>query len=496
MEEQRSSYRQILGTTSLFGGIQVFNILISIIRSKFVAILLGPFGMGISGLFLTWSDTIAGLTNFGLGTSGVKSVAAADAEEDKRKLEMVVTVLKRLMWFTGLLGAIVMIILSPFLSQFVFGSKEYTFGFIFLSVSMLFRQLAAGENVIMQGKRQLKSLAKANLLGSVLSLIVTVSLYYLFGLDGIVPGLIAIAVIAFVSSYFYSRKIKINRLPLTLKETWNEGKGMITLGFMLSLSYLITILVSSLVRVYISNTGGVEDVGLYHAGTTILIVYTGLIFTAMSIDYFPRLSRIANDNTAVKEMINQQAEIAILILAPILMIFFVFIQWVVQLLYSEQFLPINEMIVWGALGMYFKAASWAIAFLFLAKGASKLFLINEILSNAFILILSIIFYQWKELDGLGMSLLASYVIYLVQVFIICNRKYQFRFNSGFIKIFGIQIVLAILCFCTVEFLPTILAYISGSCLIVVSGIFSLIELNKRIAIKDLITSKLLNKKNG
>ena len=73
--EQKSSYRQIVKATSLFGGVQFFQIIISVIRSKFVAILLGPAGMGIVGLLTATTGLVAGLTNFGLGTSAVKNIS-------------------------------------------------------------------------------------------------------------------------------------------------------------------------------------------------------------------------------------------------------------------------------------------------------------------------------------------------------------------------------------------------------------------------------------
>ena len=69
--EQKCSYRQIVKATSLFGGVQFFQIIISVIRSKFVAILLGPAGMGVVGLLTATTGLVAGLTNFGLGTSAV-----------------------------------------------------------------------------------------------------------------------------------------------------------------------------------------------------------------------------------------------------------------------------------------------------------------------------------------------------------------------------------------------------------------------------------------
>ena len=75
---EKNSYRDIFKTTTLFGGIQVFNILIAVVKSKFIAVLLGPTGMGISGLFTSTTSMVSGITNFGLNITAVKDVAAAN----------------------------------------------------------------------------------------------------------------------------------------------------------------------------------------------------------------------------------------------------------------------------------------------------------------------------------------------------------------------------------------------------------------------------------
>ena len=107
MNTQQSSYRQIMAATSLFGGVQVFQILIQIIRSKFVAVLLGPAGMGIVGLLTSTLGLISGLTNFGLGTSAVKDIAEARTTENETRIATVTIVLRRLVWISGTLGTIV-----------------------------------------------------------------------------------------------------------------------------------------------------------------------------------------------------------------------------------------------------------------------------------------------------------------------------------------------------------------------------------------------------
>lgn len=494
MEEQRSSYRQIFKATSLFGGVQVFNILISIVKSKFIAVLLGPIGMGIAGLLSSTCDIINNLTSFGLETSAVRNIAAANASEDKYRLNIIATVVRRLVWVTGLLGALVMLALAPFLSELTFDSKDYTFAYIILSISLLFRQLTVTSKVLLQGMRKLKALAKASVLGSFLALVITIPLYYLFGLKGIVPSIICSILITFFTLYFYTLKIKPKPVTLSRSEIWSEGKSILAMGFMLSLSRILYTITCYLLKVYIGRTGNIADVGLYNAGDAIVISYTSLIFSAMLTDYYPRLSSVAHDKQLSKQTINQQAEIAILILAPMLTGLFVYVQWVVQLLYSKEFIVINEMIQWAALGIFLKAVEWSVGILFLAKGDFKLFFFFETSYCIYTFIFNILGYRWMGITGLGIASLAGYVVYSIQALIIGSYKYGFTFNRHFIKIFSLQFLCAIVCFAIVRYVPSPYHYIMGSCLIIASTVYSLVELNKRLALKEFILSKIMRKK--
>jgi O-antigen/teichoic acid export membrane protein len=483
MTESETSYRQIFKATSLFGGVQVFQILINIIRSKIIAVLLGPEGMGINGLLHSTTGFIAGLTNFGLGTSAVKNVAAANSAGDTQKISKVVGVLRRLVWITGLVGAIVTIVLSPCLSQITFGNRNYTIAFIWISVTLLLNQISTGQGVILRGTRQLKYMAQASLSGSVLGLIVSVPIYYKWGIDGIVPAIIISSIVSMLRTWYFSRKVKIEKVEITRETLIHEGKGMLTMGFMLSISGLITLGASYLIRIFISNTGGVDQVGLYTAGFAVINTYVGMVFTSMSTDYYPRLSGVANDNIKATELINQQSEIAILILAPILSVFIVFIQYVVILLYSTKFIPVNSMIQWAALGMYFKAASWAIAFILLAKGASKVFFWNEFVANIYLLGFNVLGYKLAGLNGLGISFLVSYCVYLVQVYFLARYKYEFLFQLNFIKLFSIQLIFGIACFGIIRFLTVPWSYFAGGVIIAFSIGLSFKELDKRLGLK-------------
>lgn len=486
MTDQQSAYRQIMKATTLFGGVQVFNIIIGIIRSKFLAVFLGPSGIGIMGLLTSTIGIISSLTNFGLGTSAVKDIATAYSTSDEKQINIVITAFRRMIWITGLLGLVLTLLLAPWLSQLTFGNKNYTLAFIWLSSALLFSQLCSGQIVLLQGMRKLKLLATVNLAGSTLGLIISLPLFFFYGIDGIVPAIIGTALVSLLISWYFSGKVKNKRIDLSSLQTIKNGKNMLRMGFIISLSSSLSVGFAYVIRVFISRTGGVEQVGLYNAGFAIINTYVGLIFTAMSTDYYPRLSSVAHDNNKCRQTINQQAEIALLILAPILIIFLIFINWVVILLYTMKFMAVNGMIYWAALGMYFKACSWSIAFIFLAKGTNKLYFWIELTANILELLLNLIGYHFWGLTGLGISFTIFYILYLGQVYLISKIKFAFTINHDLITIFIVQFGLAIISFLVTKFLKQPFNYISGIILVVLSGWYSFQELDKRLGIQSII----------
>lgn len=483
MSDLKTSYRSIMKATSVFGGVQVFQIVIRIIRSKFIAILLGPSGMGIAGLLNSTTVLIAALTNFGLGTSAVKSIAEAHGSGNEMRVSSTATVIRRLVWITGLLGAILTLVFSSWLSELTFGNKEYTFAFMWISITMLLNQISTGQGVILRGMRKIQYMARSSMIGSVLGLITTVPLYYFYGIRGIVPGIIVTSLTTLLLTWFYANKIELKPVNVSKTKTLTEGKGMLKMGVMLSLSGLIAMGAAYIVRIFISKTGGVDQVGLYNAGFAIINSYVGMVFTAMSTDYYPRLAAVSNSNDESRTVIIQQAEIALLILAPVIMVFLVFIKWVVVILYSSKFIEINDMILWATLGIFFKAVSWSISFIFLAKGATKLYFWNELITNIYLIALNLIGYYYWGLTGLGLSFLATYLIYMFQVYLVAKKNYDFSFNRGFYRIFIFQLILALICLSFVKLIENPYSYIFGSLTILISIFYTFRELDKRMDIK-------------
>lgn len=492
MSKVQSSYRQIFKTTSLFGGVQVFTILISIVRSKFIAVLLGPTGMGIVGLLNSTILFIAALTNFGLARSSVKNIASANSLGNSTRIAIVVGVLRRLVWITGILGTLITLIFSSFLSELAFGNKDYKLAFVWLSVTLLLNQISAGQGVVLRGMRQLKYMAKSSLWGSISGLLISVPIYYIWGLKGIVPAILISSVFTLFLTFYYSRKVHVDTVKISKDELFFEGKDMLLMGLLLSLSSLIVLGESYIVRIYIRLTGSVEDVGFYNAGFTIVNTYFGVIFTALTTDYYPKLAGIAHDAKKAILLMNQQSEMTVLIISPVLVIFLVFINPVIIILYSQEFLPISQMILWVALGIYFKAASWSLGVIFISKGDVKTLFWSEFVTTSVMLILNLLFYKFLGLVGLGISFFLAFIYAFIQTFLIVKIKYSFSYSIQFYKIYIFHLVLGIIGFLIALNIDKPMNYYFGIIIILISCWFSVIQLDKRIGIISTIKNKFKN----
>lgn len=491
-QEDRKGYRGNFVTTLLFSGVQFYQIVIRIVRSKFVAMFIGPEGMGITSLLHSTTDLISATTNLGLSTSSVKTVAEAHSSGDQKKIAITVTVLRRLVLLTGLLGMLICAALAPVWSQQSFGNGDYTWSFVFVSLVILADQLNKGEIALLQGLQQKKYLARANVIGQTIGLLVTVPLYYFFGLKAIVWVLVYFSILTFFISKYYTHKIHVESVQVSWKQTFSVGAEMIRLGFFLSLQFLLAQAVLYFVRNYVSRTGGVEEVGLYSAGTTIVNMYLGLVFTAMATGYYPQLAA-TKSNVELKDAVKKQAEISLLLLAPIVVAFIVFIKPVILLLYSDKFMPIEYMLYWAMGATLLKALGWAISYTILAKAKPSYYFYNELFAKFYTFPLSIFGYKFMGLTGFGIAILLGYAIYLIQVLIVVRKLFGISYSKDMWKLFillSIPILAAIL---LKIYTGEVLGYIVGTLFFLTTSVYVLVELNKRMALKTYIKNRIKNR---
>ena len=202
--------------------------------------------------------------------------------------------------------------LSPVLSNLTFGNYDFTVPFVFLSCILLLDQLASCQRVVLQGLRRLKDLARASAISATVGLVVTVPIYYAFGIQGIVPTLILNSVVTLAITWLFSRKVSVPKAEMSARETWQNGKLMVKMGLAMSVSGILATGAAYVLRSFIMHNGGTVAVGLFQAGFVIINTYVGMVFSAMGTDYYPRLAAVNQDNAECRKMVSRQGDMALL----------------------------------------------------------------------------------------------------------------------------------------------------------------------------------------
>jgi len=213
--QEGGSYRNVLKSTSLIGGASLLNILISMVRNKFVAILLGPAGIGLLGMYGQITTLISTITGMGISSSGVRQVAEAVGSNDDELIARTVVSLRRTAWLTGSFGLLVMIAFAVPLSSMTFGSSDYARSIAVLGITLLAGAIAGGQVSIINGTRRLGDLAKISVIGALNGTLISIPCFYIWGQAGIVPSLVLSSLAALTTSWWFSRRVQIKAIELS-----------------------------------------------------------------------------------------------------------------------------------------------------------------------------------------------------------------------------------------------------------------------------------------
>lgn len=464
-------------TTSIVGSVQVFSLVISVVRSKFISAFLGAEGVGVLGLFQAVVSLMGNFTGMGIEAASVKTISEYSENHHRQEITKKITIIRRLVIISGFVGAVITILASSYISKITFGHYDFTFSVVLVALAVFFNHCVSSEIALLQGLQKYELLSKANLISNGVALFVSLPLYYFFKIQGIVYAMILSSVVTFFIIRYFTEKLNFLSQRIPNKEALQDAKTILSLGFSLAFMNVVSIFSLYFLQVFIGKNYGIEQVGFYNAGNSILNNYVSIVFVIMAVDYYPRLSKINRDKPLVQKIICEQTVFVLLVLLPVVALFLLFLPYIVVVLYTEKFHVIEPFLGWGILGIIIKGLSWSMGYLILAKGSRKIIIINSIVFNSLFVVIHIVGYRAWGMEGLGISFLVYYFIHFLGMLLICYTKYGFRYNS---EVYRVLLVVISLCFCLflsyTEKNNSFLGFFA-----LVSVLYSFYELNKRIA---------------
>ena len=493
---KEESYKNIFKTTFLFGFVQVFNILVKVITNKIVAILLGAEGMGIISLFNTTISLLKSGASLGISQSAVRDISEASQSANVCRFSRIISTTHDVMIFTSLLGIVITVILSPYLSRWSFGNNGYTLSFTVISLVVGMNIFSDGQLAILTGMRKLRQLAKASMIGSVVGLLSAVPFYYLFGKNGIVPSLLVTAFSSLFFSSYFVWKIKYDKIKLSIKELYVGASPMVKMGIALMLVTFLGSLFDLAVSAYIRSCSGLNDVGYYQAGIAIISGYFGIVITAMSTDYYPRISAIHNDNTKLTEELNKQSETGLILIFPLVILFVFLAPFVIPFLYSKDFIVSISYTDYAILGSIIIIVSNCTGMILLAKQVAKIFIVSVLLQRLFLIGIYMLSYKYWGLSGLGFAYIISGVVHILFMSVILKWKYNIYLQKRVYKLLLLVICAVILTLFFRNMDVVLIRYTLGIIMFLFSFCFSYWYMKNQMNLNFLLMlkSKFIHKK--
>lgn len=426
----------------IIGSAQVVNILISVIRMKALAVLLGPSGVGLLSIYNSLQDMVQQTAGLGMGSSGVRQIASSRGEE--ATLSRVRRVLFAAHLVQGALALVAVWLLRAPLATWLFGDATRATEVGLIGVATLLALLGAAQTALLQGLRRIGDLGRVTVLAAFTGTVVGLAAVWMQGEGGLIWFILVQPLATVLVALHFTRRLpRPTAARLSVMETWEIWKPMAKLGAAFMLGGVATTVTLLLIRGRISQELGLDAAGHFAAAWGITITYVGFLLGAMGADYYPRLTEVIHDKVAAMQLVNDQAQLALAIGGPVLLLLIGLAPWVITLLYSEEFGPAVTLLQWQTVGNVFKLPGWALGFSIVAAARGKTFLLTQLNFNALFLLM-----LWPTLAPFGIqaagpAFMIASILQFCLVTIIVRKIHGFRFQPLSLGLLGLHAFLAL-----------------------------------------------------
>ena len=432
---------------ALFGGVQGLNIGLNLVRTKLVAIFLGPAGVGLSSIYNETKELIHESTNMGMDQSGVREISVAyerwQETGEREPLDNAIMLVRSWVALFAIVGILACFLFAYPLSVSTFGNTEHIAGYMLLAPAVGMATVTCGEMAILKATRQLKAIASLSTINIALGFVTNIPLYYLYGIKGILPAILFFS----VCQMCIATRISYRTSPLHLcfkKIFLAIGKPMLLLGGAFVLQGFLEHGTKLAIQAFINNRGGLSDVGLYTSATMIISMFLGIFASSIAVDFYPRLSGIFTDAGKRAMTVHRQIDVLQIFTAPALVAFLIGIHIIVPILLSEDFIGVVPILEISLATCLSRSMSQPMAFMPLAAGDSKFFLFADLIDFLLMFVVYTICYAHFGLIGIAYGICLYNILDLIWIGSCMKIKYNVTPNKRNIIFFLCQTTILVL----------------------------------------------------
>lgn len=481
VHHRENSHRTSLGAFSRMGAASTLQAVSGIIRVKLVAVMLGPAGVGVFGLMLSLTQTLALIGTFGQDLVGPRKIAQSRGSD---------AVLARNIWALGALlaglalvsGLVVLLMRAPLAR--LLGMPGSTTEVVWLSLAVALTVLATLPMAVLQGLRRIAALSRTNASSALGSLMIGGGTVLMFGREGLVFLLIsAPACLLLVGMSELITAIRAHRRPRADLRPMLRDLAKNGAPYMLASVVVITSTFAA--RAIIQHMHGTESLGLYTAATTVGLSYMPILLGALGADYLPRLASALHHPDEIARLVAEQTEVALLIVAPVAVGVIAFAPWVMSLMFSIEFRPAALILQLQVLADILRVSVWPLGFVLLARGEGVTHFFIEVTGQLLFLLATLGLVDRFGLLASGAAYLVLSISASVLSLRTVGRRIELVRNDRTVAVMAVGLLLGLITLSISRFTPVGGAAFGGLCAIGF-GAYSIVRIVRLAEIKGRI----------
>ena len=397
---------------------------------KQISVIHGPDGLGLMGNFITLAS-LASTLGGGGSLSGIIKYLAEYSGLSRRQESFAGSALIYTLFFALLTLVLGLIFISP-LTEVVFSNQNYMgfiYFFLFAQVIVSFNNFSYG---LVNGYKKNGAYAFFLVGGNLIAIIVAYFSIKYYGLWGAILAIMAPTIFPFIPIIFYMFKNGIFK-KMRYDSFFNDSRLLKNFSLMRFGSAICFPLVEIIVMNQIKWHLGLTTAGFWQAIIKLSTAYLSFYSLFLTFYFLPLISSIFEKSRIVKE-VNRVMLIVGSSFAIMIVVYFVFHDFIIRIILTKEFLPINNLMLLQMIGDFFRVLGWVIGFVLISRASIKLYLLGEVFQGLLFVILSYFsLARFHDLRGIILSYdITCFLYFLVSISLFALffvKKDRFLLNS-------------------------------------------------------------------
>jgi O-antigen/teichoic acid export membrane protein len=424
----------------------------------------------------------------------MSKINSSSDENEKNKVNSYFRYLTKGIFGISLFFSVIIILLSGSISDFLVEDRNYYFYIVIIFLAAPFTVLYSISEAFLRSFQKIDKIVKINVLTNIITTLFLIPLIFFFKYIGVSFYFFLYGVVPFLLLFFVVRKFILELFRKKGPVLTKEDKMIIfKVGSISLLSSLLHQGAIILIRKLLIVNYGYEQNGVYQSVLSISVNYFGLLYIFLTNYTLPKLS-FSEDDTATNNELNINTRFLLLIMIPMVLIFYGLKDFSILLLFNKNFISARTLFFPQFIGDIFRVGAALFGLWLIPRRKIKQIILIDAVFNIVLIVLTFTFTGILKLPLFYVSVayMLAFTLHFVMYYLYTRFALKFRFDKKVLKIFFYSIIALLISFIITENIKDFALLLV--LLVLVIWFFVVVEKDEKSKIKLYLSSAVFTKK--